>query len=236
MTDAERKEALEFLNDPNLMDRILADYDRCGIVGEETNKLVCYLACVSRRLPEPLAVMIQSGSGTGKTSLMDATLAFMPPEDQIQYSAMTGQALYYMGSRSMKHKILAVSEEEGVAQAAYALKLLQSDGKLRIASAEKDGDTGRQKTQDYEVEGPVMMFLTTTSQTPGPGTSKPVSHTAGQRIGRRRPPPSTPASGRPTRWQADRRTMTRQEITTLHQNAQRLLGTASGSSSPGPTR
>jgi len=166
--------------------------------------------------------MIQSGSGTGKTSLMDATLAFMPPEDQIQYSALTGQALYYMGTRSMKHKILAVSEEEGVAQAAYALKLLQSDGRLRIASAEKDGDTGRQKTQDYEVEGPVMMFLTTTSQAPDPElqnrcltlrVNESEEQTAA--IHARQRAAYTLAG----QLASD----ARQRITTLHQNAQRLL-------------
>ena len=32
----------------------------CGVVGEETNKLVGYLAAVSRKLDEPLAVIIQS--------------------------------------------------------------------------------------------------------------------------------------------------------------------------------
>ena len=222
LTDAERKEALELLNDPRLLDRILTDYDRCGIVGEETNKLVSYLACVSRRLPEPLAVMIQSGSGTGKTSLMDATLAFMPPEDQIQYSAMTGQALYYMGSRSMKHKILAVAEEEGVAQAAYALKLLQSDGRLRIASAEKDGDTGRQKTQDYEVEGPVMMFLTTTAQTPDPELQ---NRCLTLRVNEQ--PEQTDAihaRQRAAYTLAGRRALDeRKAIQSRHQNAQRLL-------------
>ena len=60
-------------------------------------------------------MLIQSGSAAGKTSLMDATLAFVPPEDQLRYSAMTGQSLYYMGRRDLKHKILAVAEEEGVA-------------------------------------------------------------------------------------------------------------------------
>ena len=50
---------------------------------------------------------------------------------------MTGQSLYYMGNSNLKHKILAVAEEEGVAQASYALKLLQSDGKLRIATTGK---------------------------------------------------------------------------------------------------
>ena len=55
-----------------------------------------------------------------------------------------------------------------MAQASYALKLLQSDGQLRIAAAGKHGGTGRQQTESYEVEGPVMMFLTTTSETPDP--------------------------------------------------------------------
>ena len=167
LTDAERHEAEQLLRDPKLLERILTDYDRSGLVGEETNKLVCYLGCVSRLLDRPLAIMIQSSSAAGKTTLMDAALAFVPPEHQIRYSAMTGQSLYYMGPhKNMKHKILAVSEEEGVAQASYALKLLQSDGRLKIAAAGKNGDTGRQQTEEYEVEGPVMMFLTTTSETP----------------------------------------------------------------------
>lgn len=168
LTEAERDEALQLLKDPSLIDRILADYKTCGLVGEETNKLVCYLACVSRHLNQPLAVLIQSGSAAGKTSLMDATLHFIPPEAQVRYSAMTGQSLYYMGRRDLKHKILAVAEEEGVAQASYALKLLQSDGRLRIAAAGKNSGTGRQETESYEIEGPVMMFLTTTAEQPDP--------------------------------------------------------------------
>lgn len=166
LTVAERQAALEFLQDSQLLQRILADYERCGLVGEETNKLVCYLACVSRQLAQPLAVLIQSSSAAGKTSLMDATLAFMPAEDQFRYSALTGQSLYYMGRQDLRHKILAVCEEEGVAQASYALKLLQSDGRLRIAATGKHPGTGRQQTESYEVEGPVMMFLTTTAEAP----------------------------------------------------------------------
>ena len=168
LTDQERHEALQLLKAPNLLERILEDYDRCGLVGEETNKEALYLACVSRRLENPLAVMIQSSSGTGKTSLLSATLALMPTEDQIQYSALTGQALYYMGRTALKHKILAVAEEAGVAEASYALKLLQSDGVLRIASAGKDTETGRNQTQEYEVEGPVVALLATTAESPDP--------------------------------------------------------------------
>jgi DNA primase catalytic core len=96
MSEAERDAALALLRDPNLLDRILSDFERAGIVGEATNTLVAYLAAVSRKLPEPLAIIIQSASAAGKTSLMDAVLAFVPPEERVQYSAMTGQALFYM--------------------------------------------------------------------------------------------------------------------------------------------
>ncbi len=167
-TAAEKRSAMKLLKDPRLIDLILADFDGCGLAGEETNKLVCYLACVSRRLKNPLALLIQSGSAAGKTTLMDAALSFVPDEEQIRYSAMTGQSLYYMGEQNMKHKILAISEEEGVAQASYALKLLQSDGKLTIAAVGKNNSGGRQSTETYTVEGPVMMFLTTTSEHPDP--------------------------------------------------------------------
>jgi DNA primase catalytic core len=160
---AEKEEALKLLKDENLLTRILSDFDACGVVGEETNKLIGYLAAVSRKLNDPLAVLIQSSSAAGKSSLMDAVLAFVPEEDKVIYSAMTGQSLYYMGGGDLKHKILAISEEEGVRQASYALKLLQSEGSLRIASTGKDPNTGRMETQEYTVEGPVMLFLTTTS-------------------------------------------------------------------------
>jgi hypothetical protein len=40
---------------------------------------------------------------------------------------------------------------------------LQSEGELTIASTGKDPATGRLVTQEYRVEGPVMIFLTTTA-------------------------------------------------------------------------
>ncbi len=163
LDDDEREAALALLRDPKLLDRILADFERCGVVGEETNKLMGYLAAVSRKLEEPLAVVIQSTSAAGKSALMEAVLAFMPEEERVQYSAMTGQSLFYMGEADLKHKILAIVEEEGAERASYALKLLQSEGELTIASTGKDASTGRLITHEYRVEGPVMIFLTTTA-------------------------------------------------------------------------
>ena len=163
MTDEERAEAQALLRDPRLLERIVEDFARCGVVGEETNKLVGYLGVVSRHLDAPLAVMVQSSSAAGKSSLMEAVLAFVPEEQRVQYSAMTGQSLFYMGEQDLKHKVLAIVEEEGASRAAYALKLLQSEGKLTIASTGKDPVSGRHVTHEYKVEGPVMIFLTTTA-------------------------------------------------------------------------
>ncbi len=163
MTEIERDEAMELLRDPRLLDRIVEDLGRTGIVGEETNKLLGYLAATSRKLEEPLAIVIQSSSAAGKSSLMDAVLSLMPEEERVQYSAMTGQSLFYMSGQDLKHKILAIVEEEGAERASYALKLLQSEGELTIASTGKDPATGRLVTETYRVEGPVMIFLTTTA-------------------------------------------------------------------------
>jgi len=159
----EEREALALLQSPNLLDRLTEAYDEAGIAGEKNNLLAAYLACASRKLAKPLAVIIQSTSAAGKSTLMDAVLAFFPSEDQVKYSAMTGQSLYYLGETNLKHKILAIVEEEGAEKASYALKLLQSEGELTIASTGKDPHSGRMETQEYHVEGPVAIVFTTTS-------------------------------------------------------------------------
>jgi DNA primase catalytic core len=163
LTPEEREAALTWLRKPNLIGRLREAFHQAGIIGEESNTLVAYLAGVSRKLERPLAIIIQSASAAGKTTLMDAVLSFFPEEERVKYSAMTGQSLYYLGETSLKHKILAVVEEAGAEKASYALKLLQSEGELTIASTGKDPQTGKMVTQEYHVEGPVMIFLTTTA-------------------------------------------------------------------------
>jgi DNA primase catalytic core len=164
MTAEEESAAMELLRDQRLLDRVLEDFDKCGAVGEETNKRIAYLAAVSRLLEKPLAIVVQSASSAGKSSLMEAVLDFVPEEQRENYTAMTGQALFYMGQKNLKHKILAISEQRGADAASYPLKLLQSEGVLKIASTGKDPVSGKLVTHDYEVEGPVMLFLTTTAQ------------------------------------------------------------------------
>jgi DNA primase len=222
MTMAEREAALALLRDPRLLDRIEADFARAGVVGEATNVLVGHLATVSRLLPRPLAVIIQSASAAGKTSLMEAVLAFVPPEQRVHYSAMTGQALFYLGEQDLRHKVLSVVEEEGAERASYALKLLQSEGELTIASTGKDPQTGKLVTHTYRVEGPVQLFLTTTAlsldeELLNRALVLTVDESAAQtRAIHRRQRAARTLDGLLARAERD-------DLTRLHQNAQRLL-------------
>jgi len=163
MSEQEHEAALAYLKTPDLIERIGWDIEAAGVVGEGANGLVAYLASVSRKLEKPLAILIQSTSAAGKSVLMDTVLSLMPEEERVAYSAMTGQSLYYLGEMSLRHKILAIAEEEGVREASYALKLLQSQGELTIASTGKDAATGKLVTQEYHLEGPVVLMLTTTA-------------------------------------------------------------------------
>jgi DNA primase len=224
LTPEEREAALTWLREPNLIGRLRAAFHQAGIIGEETNTLVAYLAGVSRKLERPLAIIIQSASAAGKTTLMDAVLSFFPEEDRVKYSAMTGQSLYYLGETNLKHKILAVVEEAGAEKASYALKLLQSEGELTIASTGKDPATGKMVTQEYHVEGPVMIFLTTTAidldeELQNRCLTLAVDESAEQ-------------TGRIHRLQRERRTLAgliaraeRQDVLKKLRNAQRLLQT-----------
>jgi hypothetical protein len=163
MTKDQEREALAFLKDPHLLDRVLEDFEACGYTGEEGNKLVGYLAAVSRRLEEPISVLIQSRSAAGKSSLQDAILSFVPPEDFEKYTRLTGQALFYKDKTGLRHKLLAIEEEAGGKEAGYSIRNLQSSKALSIATTEKDPATGRLRTTEYHVQGPVALMLTTTA-------------------------------------------------------------------------
>ncbi|MHB8329127.1 MAG: DNA primase, partial [Acidimicrobiales bacterium] len=163
MTEAERADAMALLEDPRLAERVVEDLGWLGVVGEETNLLVAYLATISRKAERPFGVVVQSSTAAGKSTLADAVCQLVPEEDLASYSAITGQALYYVGATDLARKVLAVAEEQGAARASYALKLLVTEGRLSIASTGKDTVTGKLRTRTYEVAGPVALVLTTTA-------------------------------------------------------------------------
>jgi hypothetical protein len=163
MSAAEREAALELLCSPDLLERVTGAFAALGVVGEREGALAAWLTLTSRLSDRPLGAVVQSSSAAGKSTLADAALSLVPPEAKVAYSAMTGQALYYLGAADLAHKVLAIAEEEGASRASYPLKLLVSEGRLSIAAAGKDPATGKLVTNTYEVAGPVALLMTTTS-------------------------------------------------------------------------
>ncbi|MCP4118565.1 MAG: toprim domain-containing protein, partial [Desulfobacteraceae bacterium] len=162
-TREETKYAMTFLKNPDLMEELLSDLATMGVIGEEINKTVCYLATTSRKLAKPISVLIQSRSSAGKSTLQNAVLSLMPEEEYENYTRVTDQSLFYKEEDSLVHKILAIEEDVGMGGAAYSIRNIQSSGKITVATTGKDPGTGKMKTEDYTVKGPVTVMLTTTA-------------------------------------------------------------------------
>lgn len=162
MTPDEEAEALEFLKSPDLMGRILRDLDDIGYVGEDANKRLGYLIALSRKLDTPLCGVILSRAGAGKSRLMEVIADLVPPEELIAFTRITPQALYYADNRSLKNKLLVSGEDEGLIGSDYAIRELISSKKIKLAAPLKDQATGKLKTVEYEVEGPISLLFSTT--------------------------------------------------------------------------
>jgi DNA primase catalytic core len=163
MSEADKQAALSFLKDPQLCEKIVEDFRRCGLVGERSTVLTAYLGSISRKLAEPLALLIVARSGAGKSALQDALCAFVPPEELVRVTRLTGQALFYKDPYSLQRKMLVIAEDEGAKEAVYSLRTLASDQRLSIAATRTDPATGKLSTEHYEVFGPVVIVITTTS-------------------------------------------------------------------------
>ncbi len=170
MSEREKREAEEFGKRPDLMEQIIKDFEVCGLVGEEPNKLLGYLVMTSRKRDVPLALLIMSSSGAGKTALQDAVCTFCPEEDLRKLTSLSGKALFYKDAQSLKHKVLALEEGDGAEDASYAIRNLISARSLASESTIKDLATGKLTTMENRVEGPTAVFLTTTNPKIDPET------------------------------------------------------------------
>jgi DNA primase catalytic core len=162
MTAEEQTEAVKLGRASDLVDEIVRDLTKLGPVGEDVNKLTGYLAMTSRKMDDPLALLILSGSGAGKSLLQDAILKLCPDEDLVKLTSLTDRALFYKGEDSLKHKVLAVEEVAGAEGAYYAIRNLISAKKLVIETTVKNPMTGQLTTQLNTVNGPTAVFQTTT--------------------------------------------------------------------------
>lgn len=161
MSEEDRAEALEFLKEPRLLETIVNDLDRLGVVGEGVAGAASYLIMTSRLMHDPLFGVIKGTSSAGKSYVAGTVALLCPPEDLRDFSRITPKALFYVPLDWAKHKFLLIRERAGGEDADYSLRTLISEKGLSIALPEKN-EAGVLETSERFVEGPVSYLETTT--------------------------------------------------------------------------
>lgn len=156
LSDERRKAAEDLLAKKDLLDRAAAAMEQLGHVGEEHVKRLAYLVATSRLMASPLSLLLLAPSGTGKSAVLDAVSALMPPEAVVTLARLTPQALFYSGADALRHRLVIVDEYEGQADADHAVRVLQSRGELRQSV------TIRGKAEELVAKGPVAVMSGTT--------------------------------------------------------------------------
>ncbi|GBF32884.1 DNA primase [Desulfocucumis palustris] len=175
LSEEDYNDAMDFLKDPNKIKRIINDYEQLGYVGEDFNIPVAYLAATSRKLEKPISLLVTGPSSAGKSMLVNTTLKLIPGNEKIELDRLTQTALYNYRNTvnnqdfTLSHKILRINEVEGAKKATYPIRALLSEGKLTSSISIKS--KGIYKTEEFTVNGPIVLFETTT------GTINPENHT-----------------------------------------------------------
>ncbi|MCP4108557.1 MAG: toprim domain-containing protein, partial [Desulfobacteraceae bacterium] len=110
LTEDEKELGMEFLTSADMFERIVSDTETLGYVGEEINKILIYLAASSRKLDDPISVIVMSESAAGKSYLIDTVKKLIPPEDVVSMTSLSEQALNYLPEDGLKHKFLVMGE------------------------------------------------------------------------------------------------------------------------------
>lgn len=163
LTEEEAQIADKILQSPTLLFDVLKMVKRIGVVGEEKNILLHYIIFTSRKLTQPLSATVKGDSSSGKSYTLLTTIKLFPKSAYIDLTDATPQSFYYCTDDYFKHKIIVIFEKHGGERADYAIRTLQSEGKLKIQVTVKNPDTGNFEAQTIEKEGPTGFVTTTTA-------------------------------------------------------------------------
>ena len=147
---------------PSILDLLVADLKRLGLVGEERNAKVLFLALISRFLNRPVSVSIKGPSSCGKSFLIEQVLKFFPENAFYRLTAMSERALAY-SEEPLTNRFLVICEANGIEGdlLSYFLRSLLSEGMLRYETVENTANG--LKPRLIEKEGPTGLIVTTTA-------------------------------------------------------------------------
>ena len=141
----DRELGLSLLTDPELFTRITEDMGELGYVGEDLNKELLYLCASSRKLDDPVSVLILSQSASGKSYLVDTVRRLMPGEDVVAVTSLSDQALNYIDDLTHKFLILGEAVHSDVVE--HQIREMLSGKELSRLVTVKDPETGKMQSR-----------------------------------------------------------------------------------------
>ena len=148
--EAEAKVARQFLTDKNLLTDLIKQLNITGILGEDENAVILFLALASYKFSNPFSVLCLAKSGIGKSYILQKLSECMPHGTYSFHSQISANALYYFNSYELQNKALLIEDLEWTTQMLQPLATLQSQGKLVKTRATKDKD-GMLHSTTFEV-------------------------------------------------------------------------------------
>lgn len=156
--------AKEMLQSPDLMQVIVDDVHKLGVVDEEENIKLLYLAMASHKMDKCVGVIVKGESSTGKTFLVKTIMNLMPLDVTEAITGHSTQALSYW--TDISHKIIMVGESRPPNDEFWETdslwRQLIEDNEItrKIVTKNKEG---KQVLETITVKGPIVYISTTTA-------------------------------------------------------------------------
>jgi hypothetical protein len=108
MSKEEEQAAKKYLNNENLISKLQKDLQHIGILGEDENALILFLAMASHKSDNPFSVLCLAKSGIGKSYLVQKLSQCMPKNCFSFHTQISENALYYFDSKQIDGKTLFI--------------------------------------------------------------------------------------------------------------------------------
>lgn len=157
MSDEERKTSKKYLTDKNLTENLKTDFKQLGILGEDENALILFLAMASHKYENPFSVLCLAKSGIGKSYLLQKLSECLPPAAVSFHTQISENALYYFDSHQLDGKVLFIEDLDFTNQMLNPLATLQTQGKIIKTRATKNKD-GLLHSTTFEVSAKLCLL------------------------------------------------------------------------------
>jgi len=157
LSQEEEKNAKKYLTDKNLIKNLQNDFQQIGILGENENALILFLAMASHKYENPFSVLCLAKSGIGKSYLLQKLSDCMPQNAVSFHTQISENALYYFDSHQIDGKVLFIEDLQWTHQMLSPLATLQTQGRLIKTRATKDKD-GMLHSTTFEVSGKLCLI------------------------------------------------------------------------------